>query len=344
MKQTAIRSILVLCAAFFLALFFWGAAAAGGYYHIVQKGDTLWDLCEKYYGDPWLWPKLWEMNPFITNPHLLSPGDRINLLEDVPLKRKAVKEETKHASTVKKEPEAKAWWARGLEISGLTNVKAIGYLSPDPMESCGQIISADTEHLILSERDKVVLRLEGNMTRPGDLIWVYKCSDKIKNPLNEEPLGYIVSILGNVKVTERIEGTLFKAVVNETYRDIRVGDKLTTYSPVSSCVVPTSAPQGLETTIMAVKDEHQIIGQFSVVYLEDGYGQGVQRGNLFEVIREREGLPDVVIGYVLVVDSRPDSSVGIVVEAKEHFYRGARLRTLQWEKAPRYLSAIPPCS
>src|SRR5512139_1014037 len=49
--------------------------------HKVQKGDTLWSICEKYYGDATLWPKLWEMNPFVTNPHLLKPGDVITLIE-----------------------------------------------------------------------------------------------------------------------------------------------------------------------------------------------------------------------------------------------------------------------
>jgi nucleoid-associated protein YgaU len=48
--------------------------------HTVVKGDTLWDICDQYYGDEELWPKLWQMNPFITNPHLLKPGDVINLL------------------------------------------------------------------------------------------------------------------------------------------------------------------------------------------------------------------------------------------------------------------------
>ncbi|MFH1490667.1 MAG: LysM domain-containing protein, partial [Pseudomonadota bacterium] len=48
--------------------------------HKVEKGDTLWSICEKYYGDADLWPKLWQMNPFITNPHFLNPGDVITLI------------------------------------------------------------------------------------------------------------------------------------------------------------------------------------------------------------------------------------------------------------------------
>ena len=28
----------------------------------IQKGDTLWDLSQKFLGDPFLWPTLWELN------------------------------------------------------------------------------------------------------------------------------------------------------------------------------------------------------------------------------------------------------------------------------------------
>ena len=63
--------------------------------HIVQKGDTLWDICEKYYGDSELWPKLWEMNPFVTNPHLLEPGDVIALLDGVPTREGTRQEGTR---------------------------------------------------------------------------------------------------------------------------------------------------------------------------------------------------------------------------------------------------------
>ena len=71
--------------------------------HTVQKGDTLWDICEKYYGDPDLWPKLWQMNPFVTNPHLLHPGDVITLFEKEPVKE--VKHPAKEPPVKEPEPE-----------------------------------------------------------------------------------------------------------------------------------------------------------------------------------------------------------------------------------------------
>ena len=45
--------------------------------HIVQKGDTLWDLGHKYLGNPFSWPQIWELNKWVKDPHWIYPGDPI---------------------------------------------------------------------------------------------------------------------------------------------------------------------------------------------------------------------------------------------------------------------------
>jgi hypothetical protein len=45
--------------------------------HIVEKGDTLWDLGRKYLGNPFAWPQIWELNPWVKDPHWIYPGDPI---------------------------------------------------------------------------------------------------------------------------------------------------------------------------------------------------------------------------------------------------------------------------
>jgi hypothetical protein len=47
----------------------------GANVHIIERGDTLWDLAATFYGDPYLWPQLWEQNRYILDAHWIYPGD-----------------------------------------------------------------------------------------------------------------------------------------------------------------------------------------------------------------------------------------------------------------------------
>lgn len=48
--------------------------------YTIQKGDTLWDLSQKFLNNPWYWPKIWSLNPYIENPHWIYPGNKLKVL------------------------------------------------------------------------------------------------------------------------------------------------------------------------------------------------------------------------------------------------------------------------
>lgn len=55
------------------------APPEGAQVHVIQSGDTLWDLAAKLYQDPYLWPQLWENNRYILDAHWIYPGDPLLL-------------------------------------------------------------------------------------------------------------------------------------------------------------------------------------------------------------------------------------------------------------------------
>ena len=48
--------------------------------YVIQRGDTLWDLSQKFLNNPWYWPKIWSNNPYIENPHWIYPGNKLRIV------------------------------------------------------------------------------------------------------------------------------------------------------------------------------------------------------------------------------------------------------------------------
>ncbi|MCG2774810.1 MAG: LysM peptidoglycan-binding domain-containing protein [Desulfobacterales bacterium] len=332
--------------------------------HTVVKGDTLWDICDQYYGDEELWPKLWQMNPFITNPHLLKPGDVIKLLENVPVKKSpAIESET---ASPGKPPAEFVYGETGIDVSGFTNAASIGFLSRKEVEPWGYVVSSGEERVVLSEGDSVYVAMKKECDiKPGDEFTIYKASPVVKHPLTGKKLGYVISFLGRVGIKEKVkdikeedvkkkvisqEQNLYSAEIVESYMAIPIGSPILSYKPLSPCMQPMPMESELTTNIVAIKDMREVIGQFSVVYLDQGYNHGIRRGNLFEIVEKKQAktpqkitLPDMIMGHVVIVEARPDTATGVVVTVKEEFFNGVFVNRIDWPDAKIVLSMVPEC-
>jgi len=56
------------------------AVKGGGYWYTIKKGDTLWDIAERTYGNPWSYYSIYRSNrKQIRNPDLIFSGNKIYL-------------------------------------------------------------------------------------------------------------------------------------------------------------------------------------------------------------------------------------------------------------------------
>lgn len=340
--------------------------------HKVQKGDTLWSICEKYYGDAFLWPKLWEMNPFVTNPHLLKPGDTITLIEkEDTFKKMPAKEATKVVQKMK-----------GIDMGMFANPATMGYLSVTQLEPWGEVYGTTKSELGAEKGDKIFINFKNREgVKPGDTFRVAKPMP-VRHPLTDRPMGDVISIRGAVVVKEHLQQDYFLAEVTDVYMEFGMGALVLPFEPMSPCVLPTATDPKLYGNIVALKEARRIIGGGTVVYLDAGFKDGIQRGQVFEVVRiskiptpdwqhntfeenlnelsttlsketyladfwtkinEGKSLYEFPVGKLMVVESRPNSSTAVVLSASEDLYPGTFVKGFSWSETPEFLKNLATC-
>jgi LysM repeat protein len=374
-KGKAIASVLMILSLIFIA--FPADLTAQPSTHKVQRGDTLWSICGKYYGDPTLWPKLWEMNPFVTNPHLLKPGDMITLIEkEDMLKKKAPlgKPSTEIAKSIPK--------MKGIDLSSLTIPSNMGYLSRTKVEPWGEICGSTQSKLGAEKGDKIFINFKNRAgVKPGDEFRVAK-PIPVRHPLTDRPMGDIISFRGAVVVKEHLQQDYFLAEVTDVFMEFGVGAIVLPFEPMSKCVQPLATDPKLYGNIVAVKEARQLMGTGSVVYLDTGFKEGIQRGQTFDVVRiskipspdlERSSFEEIVnevsstlskeeyladfwtkitqgktlyefpVGKLIIVESRPDSSTAVILSSTEEMGTGAFIKGCSWSEPPEFLANLPSC-
>lgn len=299
--------------------------------HTVVKGDTLQSISVKYYGNRDLWPKLWKANSFVTDPGRLHPGDVISLLKDVPIKTVSAQGVGGLQSLIGADDAT--WATKGVDVSQYCNVEALGFLSPEGVKPWGRVTADETERIFLAQYDNIYVTFEKDrQVKPGDIFNLYRESD----------VGTVVLFLGKIVLKEKVGEYSFKAEIIKSYRVMRVGDPLLPYKPVSPCIQPSNPDwkkcgdgKDCSAAIVASKDQFELEGQYSVVYINQGYKHGFERGNLFAIVTRMEAtgtsgadLPDLVLGYLIIVESRLETATAVVLNAKRDFPNGTIIKAV----------------
>ncbi len=248
--------ILVLSFCFVLPGLTQEAKDAEGMYTI-KKGDTLWDISTKFLKDPFLWPKLWERNPYITNPHLIFPGNPIRLSATEPVKKEepkpVVEEKPKEPvkevevkkveaplPAVERKPELVAEAKPMKEEKKpakveekpvyFPEIRDAGFMSDIPYQGIGIVLEGKEGKNLMAAGDVVYLAFRtAEPILIGNRYTVFRASREIRHPVTERLVGRKYNIIGNVQIIDRY-GNFFTARIIESFYAMEVGDLIQPYS------------------------------------------------------------------------------------------------------------------
>ena len=286
--------------------------------YTVVKGDTLWDIAGRFLEKPWRWPEIWEVNPQISNPHLIYPGDVISLMYRDGRPTLTVDRQGGGPRYVKLSPEARAY-PHDQAIPAIPIEAIRPFLSQplvvaeDEMSGWPYVVSSFDQHLIAGPGNKVYVR--GLPEDHGERFSIYRrgpayvLPDDINaarrtlttntkysdNVPKGEVLGYQAIYVGDVTI--RRSGDPASGIITSAEREVLVGDRLVTQNDTAGTgdLIPKTPDGPVDGRVLSVIDGVSNIGNFQVVVLSVGTEQGITTGNVLGIYQTGKIVRDKVV-------------------------------------------------
>ena len=303
-----------------------------GFYYTVQKGDTLWDISQKFFDDPELWPDLWEKNAQLKNPHhYIYPGDVLHIYT------RAGKAYIEKAVPAETPPPVKPASAEPPYF--LYNaMEQVGFIRNPPVSPSGVIFKTEEDKGIISYGDTVYIRLEAAATMPvGTLFTVFRTLKTVKDPDDKKSvLGTQHYLTGIVEVTRQEEGYVL-ATVLRNFRAIEVNDQVMPYEAPSTKIYLNDTPASVSGTILLSEEGASLIGEYAIAFINKGERDGVALGQRYRVYNQEKVklspkdknaamLPPVDVGNVIVLRTEQNTATVLVIGSNAAFSPGTRFR------------------
>jgi len=316
--------------------------------HNVVKGDTLWDVTEQYLDNPFFWPKVWQYNPQIENPHRIYPGEEVRIPSPEELAR------MKAGVAPAPSPRTKAPRTLvGRHIVERDLLESAGFIIPADKEDWkGAIVSTWEEKTLLVERDVVHINM-GTVdgVKQGDLFQIIRIGDDIIHPKTDEKIGKLATVQGILKISS-VDKKVSKATIIKAYNPIQVGDKIRPYRPlplVGSEDLTTEDKSIGGVIVMNTRGKVNLAAR-DTVYLDVGARDAVVPGDRFLIYRdappfqvsmenaagiEESDYPSDIMGELVVLNTMEETSTAVIVEELYEITPGDRVKYI-----PRSLPPI----
>ena len=309
--------------------------AAGSRLHVVERGDTLWDLAERYYSNPFLWPQIWDANKYIPNAHWIYPGDPIVIPPLTPISEEQIAEEVPPEPVGEPtEPAAPMPEVQRYPIALDVDLYCSGAILKDTSSWKVHIIGSEenTQKVALALFDVVYLNMgEAEGISPGDEFTALHKIRSIEHPLTLQTMGDYVIQTGRIKVVATQEHTSTAQVVYSCDATM-IGDYLIPFEPrevpLLSDMPPVDRfsqegpnPKGY---IVFAKDDLGSVGQEHEVQIDLGTKDGITVGTRLVIYRHQDKLydqtgaskdtPRKVLGEMVVFRVLDSTSTGRIIQ------------------------------
>jgi len=293
---------------------------------VIRSGDNLWNISRIRFKDPFLWRKLWQENPWLTNPHELEIGRML-----------AYYREDSSGNSIKQIPIVKLRPERIGTVSDIDNdivvnrvLKSryrIRFLVLTGEEYLGELTGAYSDKEGIGSLDAVYASLSEELKAQPGTDWavvrqVQQLRDKTQS--GAPVVGDLVRIVGEARVLGSEENLTRLQLTHEFY-PVNRGDRLIPIPIVTRRTLAEFPSRDLIPQIIMGEDLERIfIRQGELVVLNKGSENGMKEGFLFKVFEDtdplnnsRNGVTPNSKGEVSIVYLGSNYSVGIVNRNQE---------------------------
>ncbi len=306
-------------------------------YYAIKKGDTLWDISQKFWDDPFKWPELWELNPFITNPHLIYPDESLNLTLRI---KKPVPPQVTTAVETAEEAEIEE---EGIQppkpptlIFSRREAKSI-FITQEMSEEVGIILDSKDGRVIMGERDMVYLKMSpGGTAHIGQKFTISNDQGEVVHPKTGESIGRMIDIMGTLEIT-RTGDKVYEAKILYSNKEILKGAKLLNYLEPTQEVVLKKADAHINRIILFSWEDKELIATRDIVMIDKGISDGLEPGSVLYIFREGKEIHDPTsdvplqtpmkkLGTLVVVETQEYTSTAMVTMSKRVIYKGDKVK------------------
>jgi LysM repeat protein len=325
--------------------------------YVVKKGDTLWDLSQKFLQDAWLWPEIWQLNEQIQNPHLIYPGDVIGLVYKGDQVKVTVKErngqevvsqssqEPSAPRVVKLKPSARISELNSaippIPISAIdsfmTNSRIV---KSKQIKGAPYVVAGDDNRILAGSGGKVYARGFGK-AEPEAGYGIFRKGQMFVDPDTNEVLGLEAREVGAGSIIAW-DGDIATLSLSNAKEEVVIGDRLlaTEDRQVIANFMPSAPPEDIYGRTIAVLGGVTQIGQYDVVVLNQGNRDGVKEGNVLaiykqgdaivdRVTRQKVRLPSERAGLLMLFRVFEKVSYGLILKASRPLSVGDEVRSPQ---------------